>query len=64
MFEFTQEQHEKISAWDGSHDCEVKEVGAIGGKMTYCFTPTSLGMVGKVLCACGKELDVTDYGSW
>ena len=39
--------------------------GAIGGGVTYSFTPTSLGVVVKVKEAhTGKELDLTDYDSW
>jgi hypothetical protein len=39
--------------------------GAIGGALTYCFTPTALGDVVKVKHAgTGAELDVSDYGSW
>lgn len=38
--------------------------GAIGGALTYSFTPTTLGVVIKVKCACGKEIDVTDYEGW
>ncbi len=39
--------------------------GAIGGGLTYQFTPTGLGTVLKVTEALtGETLDVTDYDSW
>lgn len=39
--------------------------GAIGGRFTYCFTPTSLGTVIKVKDYISKkEIDVSDYDSW
>jgi hypothetical protein len=38
--------------------------GAIGGRLTYCFTPTNLGTIIKIKCACGEELDLTNYESW
>lgn len=39
--------------------------GAIGGNITYSFTPTSLGMVIKIKEAITEEeLDITDYDSW
>jgi hypothetical protein len=42
--------------------------GAIGGGLTYEFTPTSLGVVFKVIWGKGlpgeKSLDLTDYDSW
>lgn len=37
--------------------------GAIGGDLTYSFTPTSIGTIIKVE-SCGHELDLTDYESW
>lgn len=41
--------------------------GAIGGRVTFSLTPTSVGLVMKVSCGCGKkdsERDLTDYDSW
>ena len=37
--------------------------GAIGGGVTYMFTPTSIGVVEKVE-SYGKELDLTEYDLW
>ncbi len=54
----------KLSAFL-DHNCSVSKDkgGAIGGSLTYCFTPTTLGVVAEVKCACGKKIDLTDY-SW
>ncbi|GEM_PF-1496648 len=41
-----------------------KKTGAIGGSITYCFTPTSLGTMMAIKCACGKNKNITDYDSW
>lgn len=39
--------------------------GAIGGTLTYCFTPTGLGVVASVRHGLTQEeLDVTDYATW
>jgi len=38
--------------------------GAIGGSMTWSFTPTGIGVVVKVKHASGAELDLTDYDEW
>ncbi len=35
--------------------------GASGGRLCYAFTPTSLGLVTQVTCACGQGIDLTDY---
>jgi len=39
--------------------------GAIGGHITYSFTPTSIGTAVTVECnICGKKENITDYDSW
>lgn len=39
--------------------------GAIGGALTYCFTPTSLGVCVVVKHAgTNAEINVTDFDSW
>jgi hypothetical protein len=70
QFIITDEQQKKIKKWDNpetGHRCTLKQdnkgkyAGAIGGHLSYSFTPTSIGEIVKVTCACGAELDVTDY---
>lgn len=67
-FNFTvpDEEADKSRKWRKDHDkiCPQIEVGAIGGKFTWSFTPTGLGCILKLKCACGEELDLTDYDSW
>ena len=44
---------------------EVPYAGAIGGRLTYSFTPTGLGTI--VVVKCGltdEELDLTEYDLW
>lgn len=39
--------------------------GAIGGELTYSFSPTSIGTVLVVKhSVTGEEINLTDYGSW
>ena len=39
--------------------------GAIGGSLTYMFTPTSLGVVTKVMHGyTSNVLDLSDYENW
>ena len=39
--------------------------GAIGGNLTYAFTPTSLGVVTKVTDSLtGETIDLSDYEDW
>ncbi len=63
-FEIDLDQLMKISEWDKEHKCTNKEQGAIGGKLMYMFTPTSIGSVVKVRCSCGSEIDVSNYKDW
>lgn len=52
--------------WIEEHDktcpfADPMNQGAIGGRFTYSFTPTSLGQVTKIKCACGEVKDVSEY---
>lgn len=58
-FGITDEEWEAIHKWQDEH---IKEVhngnsysGAIGGRWTFEFIPTSLGDIGTVKCSCGAE---------
>lgn len=46
--------------WEQGHPW----TGAAGGGLTYQFSPTSLGMVTKVIYLDRFTLDLTDYESW
>ena len=48
-----------------SHAKGKPEYGAIGGELTYLFTPTGLGCIVKVIHGgTHAELDLTDVGDW
>jgi hypothetical protein len=48
-------------SWDDGYPY----TGAIGGSVTYMFTPTSIGLVTKVKYGLTDEIiDLTDYDSW
>jgi len=73
MFNLTLEQLEKVRKWERAIDKKVakkqgrKEAyyGATGGSMTYCFTPTSIGMVIKVKHGfTNEEIDLSNYEDW
>ena len=38
--------------------------GAIGGRLTFCFTPTGLGMCTEIKCMCGETINVTNFEDW
>ena len=62
-FYIDKEQRIKIREWYVKlPECDI---GAIGGRLRYEFTPTSLGTVLKVTDSFSKtQIDVTDYKSW
>ncbi|GAB6461275.1 hypothetical protein bcgnr5390_61200 [Bacillus luti] len=57
-FVVTEEQRNHIQEWD---KCTGKYAGAIGGRLSYTFTPTSIGEILTVSCSrCKEELSFTD----
>ena len=63
MFWVDADQLKKLNEF-ACHECAMRHRGAIGGSIEYIFAPTSLGVVVKAKCACGKEIDVSDYEGW
>ena len=63
-FSYDEEELKKYNKWMKKHNkkCPLYgNDGAIGGRITYSFTPTSLGLIKKIECGCGEKLDLTDY---
>lgn len=46
-----------------TQDGKYPYTGAIGGGLTYKFTPTSLGVI-TVVELFGEEIDLTEYDMW
>lgn len=70
MFSLTAVQKGRVRIWSVEQDDLVRSqqnlnepyYGAIGGELTYSFTPTSIGVIVKVAHAVTKsKLDVSDY---
>ena len=51
------EQRKKFNEWA---EKKVVPQTAIGGAYTYCFTPTEIGTIVKVIDWEGDEIDLTD----
>ena len=74
MFTISDKQNTDIREWRNTHECTLRTsehgvkdeiyVGAIGGAITYMFTPTGLGICVEAQCACGEKINVTDYDEW
>ncbi len=62
VFELTDEDVEKIKKFHPK--CKNKYTGAIGGGDEYIFMPTSIGMIKRYKCKCGKFLELSDTENW
>lgn len=47
-------KHIKAKHWDKKNNRETSS-GAIGGRFSYNFIPTSIGIIGEVICDCGEK---------
>lgn len=64
MFKLTEKQKQKLSDWIKNNDPD-KYCGAIGGRLTYSFTPTSIGIAVSVRDNITQlEIDLTEYEDW
>lgn len=58
------EEVEAIKKWQTQHTKEKHDgseyAGAIGGRYSYKFTPTSIGTFGTIICDCGEKFDFAD----
>lgn len=68
MIQFKLDDKEEALAkeWLTCHKdkCPIKYAGAIGGKYTWCFTDTSLGVISSLKCHCGERIVLTDFEDW
>jgi len=64
-FSLDEKQELKLSKWKKKHIKKCKSRPSTEGvRFTYIFTPTGLGMIIKVKCLCGKEINLTDSTNW
>lgn len=63
-FSIDDKDKKRIEDWWKLHRCKTNQETAIDGKLTFCFTPTGLGIVSMVKCECGIEFDFTNYKEW
>jgi hypothetical protein len=63
MFQLTEAQDAKLRSWLAT--LPDVPTGAAGGRITYLFTPTGLGVIMEVRDnSTGKSLDLTEYEDW
>lgn len=65
-FPITEEEAKAIEEWQKKHEKEVHNgssyAGAIGGRYSYHFVPTSIGTSGTIRCSCGAEFEFQEIG--
>ena len=71
-FPITEAEEKTIEEWKKKHDEEVhgwttdrmrmKAGGCSGGRYSYHFVPTALGISGVVRCHCGAKLEFQEIG--
>ena len=64
-FPISEEEQATIEKWKIEHDenvhgyitdaMKMKAEGCCGGRYTYKFIPTTLGVIGKIYCHCGES---------
>ena len=69
-FPISEEEEKSIEEWRLKHEAEahgrdtlekrLSAHGAIGGRYTYIFTPTSIGVIGEIRCSCGETFIFQD----
>lgn len=69
-FPISEEEEKRIKEWQDKHDAEVHGLktlkervhagGCIGGRYSYEFVSTSIGVVGTVKCNCGAKFTFQD----
>ncbi len=63
--EWIDEQDKIVKLKQGLSGEELPYYGAIGGEVTYSFTPTSLGLITIVKHAgTDNTVDLTEYNDW
>jgi hypothetical protein len=70
-FDLIGDELQKYQSWNAEHNktcpyyddgsSPAPKIGAIGGRITF---PTGVGTIVVVRCACGEEINVTDFDNW
>jgi len=67
VFELDAESRSAADKFEAEHEARHADIGptAIGGRYTFEFTPTSVGVFAGLHCAtCGERIHLTEHVSW
>lgn len=69
-FPISEEEEKRIEEWQDKHDAEkhglktleqkIRAGGCSGGRYSYCFCPTAIGVIGEIKCSCGEKFTFQD----
>ena len=59
-FVLTDEQEKMLKDFELKHECNLTHRSCCGGHVSIIFTPTSIGMVIKAECTCGKKIKLKE----
>lgn len=69
-FELTENQNNLYKTWAEKHtpncryydsNLDIRNIGLGGTPDTFCFNPSVFGDIVIIKCACGEEIDVTEW---
>ena len=70
-FPISEKEQEKIREWELKHDAEkhglktmeqrLRAGGCCGGRYTYQFVPTGIGVIGEIICSCGEKFTFHNF---
>ena len=64
-FKLNKVEEERADKFMEKHRHKDVYKGAIGGHISYRFTPTSVGDAVSIKCSiCDEEENITDYNAW
>ena len=64
-FTISDQEEKKLIKWKQQHHCKaINKQATEGGRFTYIFTPTGLGICTTVKCMCGEKINLTDTNDW
>lgn len=64
-FDLNEKEEKAINEWIIAQRKKKEKTTTIGGRFTFCFTPTGVGVgISIIDNLLGDKIDVTDYDCW
>lgn len=64
-FQLTKKEEKMFDEWKKIQKTKTNEITTTGGRWSYTFTPTSIGIIVEGIDnATNEKIDLTDYDNW